>query len=101
MVEWSKLWIKSTGDSAKKEMQELRDARYAFTMLAFSQFIPDRIGRLWVREAHYQHAISAGSLTMPKNFQPYDIGADYVLGKQYIDGVSKVLQFALTQDIKR
>jgi len=82
-------------------MQELRDARYAFTMLAFSQFIPDRIGRLWVREAHYQDAISAGSLTMPKNFQPDDIGADYVLGKQYIDGVSKVLQFALTQDIKR
>jgi len=42
-----------------------------------------------------------GDVTMPKNFQPYDIGADYVLGKQYIDGVSKVLQFALTQDIKR
>jgi len=42
-----------------------------------------------------------GDVTMPKNFQPYDIGTDYVLGKQYIDGVSKVLQFALTQDIKR
>ncbi len=117
-VEWSKLWITSTGDSAKKEIQELRESPYARTMPAFSQFIPDRTGRLWVREAHYQDAISAGSLTdppvvpsrwsvfdakgawlgdvtMPKDFQPYDIGADYVLGKQRIDGVSKVVQYAL------
>ena len=124
VVEWSKLWIKSTGDSARKKMQELRDAPYAFTMPAFSQFIPDRIGRLWVREAHYQDAISAGSLTdppvvpskwsvfaakgvwlgdvtMPKDFQPYDIGADYVLGKQYVDGVSKVVQYALIAGGKR
>jgi len=118
VVEWSELWIKSTGDSAKKEMLELRDSPYALTMPAFSQFIPDHIGRLWVREAHYQDAISAGSLTdppvvgskwsvfdpqgvwlgdvtMPKDFQPHDIGADYVLGKKRIDGVSKVVQYAL------
>jgi len=124
VVEWSRLWITSTGDSARKEMQELRESSYAFTMPAFSQFIPDRTGRLWVREAHYQDAISAGSLTdppvvpsrwsvfdakgawlgdvtMPKDFQPYDIGQDYVLGKQRVDGMSKVVQFALIAGPKR
>ncbi|HYW33182.1 MAG TPA: hypothetical protein VE869_16895, partial [Gemmatimonas sp.] len=118
VVKWSELWIKVTGDSAKKEMQELRDSPYAFTMPAFSQFIPDRVGRLWVREAHYQDAIAAGSLTdppavpskwsvfdargawlgdvtMPKDFQPYDIGGDYVLGKLYRDGKSTVVMYRL------
>ena len=124
VVQWSKLWITTSGDSARKEMQELRESAYAFTMPAFSQFIPDRTGRLWVREAHYQDAIGAGSLTdpplvpsrwsvfdtkgawlgdvtMPKDFQPYDIGEDYVLGKQRVDGMSKVVQFALIAGPKR
>lgn len=124
VVEWSKLWITSTGDTLKKEMQELREAPYAFTMPAFSQLLPDRMGRLWVREAHYQDAIGAGSLTdppavpsvwsvfdakggwlgevtMPKDFQPYDIGADFVLGKQYRDGVVQVLRYGLVAGQKR
>ncbi|MES2524560.1 MAG: hypothetical protein V4617_17810 [Gemmatimonadota bacterium] len=125
VVEWSKLWVKSTGDSAKQEIQKVRDDPYAFTMPAFSQFIPDRVGRLWVREAHYQDAIAAGSLTdppavpstwsvfdgdgrwlsdvaMPAHFQPYEIGADYVAGKLYGDDkVATVVIYPLISPRRR
>jgi hypothetical protein len=118
VVEWAKLWINSTGEQYAKEMMELRASPYAETMPAFSQFLVDRVGRLWVREAHLEDAIGAGSLTdvshvpskwsvfepsgrwlgdvlMPANFQPYDIGADYVAGKRYADKVATAEIYAL------
>ena len=83
-----------------------------------SQFIVDRSGRLWVREAHWQDAIGAGSLTdlpavpsawsvfdvrgrwlgdvrMPANFQAFEIGDDYVAGKARTNGVNQVVIYSL------
>jgi hypothetical protein len=37
-----------------------------------------------------------GDVTLPAHFQPYDIGADYVLGvARDDDGVQTVVQYAL------
>ncbi len=118
VVEWSKLWVKSTGEQRQVDIQKVRDEPYAEVLPAFSEFIVDRIGRLWVREAHLDDAIAAGSLTdmpvvpsnwsvfdtdgrwlgdvmMPANFQPYDIGVDYVAGKARVNDVNSVVVFAL------
>lgn len=118
VVEWSKLWVKSTGEQREKDIQKVRDEPYAEVLPAYSEFIVDRIGRLWVREAHLDDAIAAGSLTdmpvvpsnwsvfdtngrwlgdvaMPANFQPYDIGADYVAGKARVNNVNSVVVYAL------
>jgi len=118
VVEWAKIWVKSVGEQYAKEMMDLRASPYAETLPAFSQFIADRVGRLWVREAHLEDAIAAGSLsdppavpskwsvfdstgrwlgdvTMPANFQPYDIGADYVAGKRYESKVATAVIYAL------
>lgn len=103
VVEWGKRWIKSTGADAAAEREDLRNDPYAETVPAFSQFLVDRAGRLWVREAHLPDAAAAGALsglplvatrwsvfagsgrwlgdvTMPARFTPRDIGVDYVLG---------------------
>ncbi len=101
--EWGKRWIRSTGQEAEAERRSLRGDPYAETVPAFSQFIVDQVGRLWVREANLADAPGAGQLnttplvpsvwsvfdregrwlgdvTMPARFQPRDIGGDYVLG---------------------
>jgi hypothetical protein len=124
VVEWAKLWVKSVGEQYQKEMMELRASPYAETLPAFSQFIVDRAGRLWVREAHLEDAIAAGSLndppavpskwsvfdtsgrwlgdvSMPANFQPYDIGSDYVAGKRYADKVATAEIYALEKSSAR
>jgi hypothetical protein len=118
VVEWSKLWVKSTGEQREKDIQDVRDDPYAEVLPAFSEFIVDRVDRLWVREAHLDDAIAAGSLTdipvvpsnwsvfdtngrwlgdvaMPANFQPYDIGADFVAGKARLNNVNSVVVYAL------
>lgn len=81
------------------------------------------MGRLWVREAHLEDAIGAGSLsdppevasnwsvldangtwlgdvTMPAHFQPYDIGADYVAGKRYENKVSTAVIYGLGKRVR-
>ncbi len=118
VIEWSNLWVKETGAEREKAIQKVRESPYAETLPAFSQFLVDRTGRLWVREAHWQDAIGAGSLsdppavpsvwsvfdtggrwlgdvTMPTGFQPYDIGADYVAGKARTNDVSQVVIYGL------
>jgi hypothetical protein len=119
VTEWSKRWIRSTGAQAEREKADLRDDPYAAEVPAFSQFLIDRTGRLWVREAHLGDAPFAGNLatsplvpsvwsvfdrtgrwlgdvTMPSRFMPTDIGADYVLGiARDGDGVETVVQFRL------
>lgn len=103
VVEWGRRWIKSTGAEAERERADLRDDPYASTVPAFSRFITDRVGRLWVRAANLADAPGAGQLnlmplapsvwsvfgddgawlgdvTLPARFQPHDIGADYVVG---------------------
>jgi hypothetical protein len=119
VVEWSKLWVKSTGAERERDIQKVREEPYADVLPAFSQLIVDRGGRLWVREAHWQDAIGAGSLTdipaipslwsvfdargrwlgdvtMPTGFQPFEIGADYVAGVLRADGVNRVAIYGLS-----
>lgn len=119
VVEWGKRWIKSTGAEADAERKSLRNDPYAATVPAFSQFIADRVGRLWVREAHLADAPGAGALnttplaastwsvfdpegrwlgevSMPARFQPRDIGANYVLGTALdADGVQSIVMYRL------
>jgi hypothetical protein len=119
VVEWGKRWIKSTGAAAEAERTDLRNDPYASTVPAFSQFLADRTGRLWVREAKLADAPAAGQLnttplvpstwsvfgpagiwlgdvTMPARFLPRDIGADYVLGTAIdADGVETVVSYRL------
>jgi len=119
VVEWSKLWVKTTGAERERDVQKVREEPYADVLPAFSQFIVDRNGRLWVREAHWQDAIGAGSLTdtpavpsnwsvfdvrgrwlgdvtMPIGFQPFEIGTDYVTGMLRTDGVNQVVIYSLS-----
>lgn len=118
VVEWSKLWVTSTGAERARDVQKVREEPWAEMLPAFSQFIVDRSGRLWVREAHWQDAIGAGSLTdlpavpsawsvfdgrgrwlgdvrMPANFQAFEIGDDYVAGKARTNGVNQVVIYSL------
>jgi hypothetical protein len=104
VTEWSKIWVTERGADSLKEVQSVRESPYAFELPAFSQCLGAQDGTLWVREAHLDDAISAGSLnddprveskwsvfnpagrwisdvTMPAGFQPTDIGADYVAGR--------------------
>jgi hypothetical protein len=119
VVEWSKLWVKSTGTEREREIQEVRDSPWAEQNPAFSQFIVDGGGRLWVRDAHWQDAIAAGSLSdppavpsswsvfdprgrwlgdvsMPTGFQAFEIGTDYVAGTLRTDGVNQVVIYDLS-----
>jgi hypothetical protein len=117
VAEWAKRWIRATGPEAEQEKRDLRDDPYASEVPAYSQFIADRAGRLWVREAHLADAPGAGQLgtsplvpsvwslfdhagrwlgdvTMPARFLPTDIGPDYVLGiARDRDGVETVVQY--------
>ena len=119
VVEWGKRWIRTTGAEAERQRADLRDDPYATVVPAFSQFIADRTGRLWVRTPHLADAPGAGQLntsplvpsvwsvfdrdggwlgdvTLPAFFQPFDIGADYVVGvARDADGVQTVVQFGL------
>jgi hypothetical protein len=119
VVEWSKLWIRTTGAEREREVQKVRESPWAEQNPAFSQFIVDRDGRLWVREAHWQDAIAAGSLgdipavpsswsvfdargrwlgdvSMPAGFQPFEIGRDYATGILRTDGVNHVVIYELS-----
>ena len=119
VVEWSKLWVRTTGAEREREIQNVRESPWAEQNPAFSQFIVDRSGRLWVREAHWQDAIGAGSLadipvvpsswsvfdsrgrwlgdvSMPTGFQPFEIGTAYVAGILRIDGVNHVAIYELS-----
>jgi hypothetical protein len=103
VVEWGKRWIKEAGAAAEKQYAELRADPYATTLPAFSQFVVDGIGRLWVREPHAADAAWAGQLSgvplvpstwnvfdpdgrwlcdvvLPARFLVKEIGRDYVLG---------------------
>jgi hypothetical protein len=119
VVEWSKLWVRTTGAEREREIQNVRESPWAEQNPAFSQFIVDRGGRLWVREAHWQDAIAAGSLvdipavpsswsvfdsrgrwlgdvSMPTGFQAFEIGTDYVAGILRVDGVNHVAIYDLS-----
>lgn len=119
VVEWSKLWVKATGAERDREVQKVREEPWAEELPAFSQFIVDLSGRLWVRGAHWQDAIGAGSLAdipavpstwsvfdvrgrwlgdvrMPTGFQPFEIGTDYVTGIRRTDGVNQVVIYDLS-----
>lgn len=117
VTEWAKRWIKATGPQAERQKRDLRDDPYASEVPAYSQFMVDRAGRLWVREAHLADAPAGGQLTtvplvpsvwsvfdragrwlgdvtMPARFIPTDIGPDWVLGIAYdSDGVQTVVQY--------
>lgn len=118
VVQWSKLWVKATGSARDSAVDVVRRATYAEELPAFSAFLVDRTGRLWVRSAHWQDAIGAGSYTdipavpsqwsvfdtlgrwlgdveMPSNFQPFEIGADYVIGESRRNGFAQVAVYAL------
>jgi len=119
VVEWSKLWVGTTGAERERDIQKVRESPWAEANPAFSQFIVDRNGRLWVREAHWQDAIAAGSLgdlpavpsawsvfdsrgcwlgdvTMPTGFLPFEIGTDYVTGILRADGLNRVAIYGLS-----
>lgn len=119
VVEWSKLWVKTTGPDRERDIQKVRDEPWAEQDPAFSQFIVDRAGKLWVRGAHWQDAIAAGSLTdtpavpsswsvfdiqgrwlgdveMPTGFKALEIGPDYVAGTKLTDGRVQVVIYALS-----
>jgi hypothetical protein len=118
VVEWSKLWVRTTGAEREREIQSVRESPWAEENPAFSQFIVDRTGRLLVREAHWQDAIAAGSLTdtpavpsswsvfdsrgrwlgdvaMPTGVQPFEIGTNYVAGVMRTNGVNQVVIYDL------
>jgi hypothetical protein len=118
VVEWSKLWVRTTGAEREREIQKVRESPWAEQNPAFSEFIVDRGGRLWVREAHWQDAIGAGSLAdmpavpsswsvfdargrwlgdviMPTGFQPFEIGTNYVTGILRTSGVNQVVIYDL------
>jgi hypothetical protein len=119
VVEWSKLWVKTTGAERDRDIQKVRAEPYAELLPAFSDFIVDRSGRLWVRGAHWQDAIAAGSLMdipavpstwsvfdergrwlgdvgMPTGFKPFEIGTDYVTGVMRAGGVSQIVVYDLS-----
>jgi len=119
VIEWSKLWVTTTGTERDRDVQKVRESPWAEKLPAFTQFIVDRGGRLWVRGAHWQDAIGAGSLsdspavpstwsvfdvrgrwlgdvTMPADFQPFEIGADYVAGVMRSGGVNQVAIYDLS-----
>jgi hypothetical protein len=118
VVEWSKRWVTSTGEQRTRDVQDVRESPWADELPAFSQLMMDRTGRLWVRAAHWQDAIAAGSfmdmpvvpsewsvfdtrgawlydVLMPSYFEPFEIGADYVAGRMIRDGRELAAVFEL------
>lgn len=122
VTEWAKRWIKETGPEAERRKQDLRDDPYASVVPACAEFLADRTGRLWVREAHLADVPGAGQfnalplvpsiwslfdvdgrwlgdITMPARFRPTDIGVNYVLGVQVdTDGVETVVEYPYGPD---
>ena len=120
VVEWGKRWIRETGAEAERQLADLRDDPYEKTVPAFSQLLADRSGRLWVRTPNLADAPRAGQLnsaplapstwsifdpdgvwlgdvTRPADFQPFDVGADYVLGvARDADDVETVVEYGLS-----
>jgi hypothetical protein len=116
--DWAKRWVKATGPEAERQKRDVRDDPYATEVPAYSQFLLDRAGRLWVREAHLADAPGAGQLTtlplvpsvwsvfdtsgrwlgdvtMPARFMPTDVGEDFILGiARDSDGVETVAQYS-------
>ena len=119
VVEWGKRWIRTTGAEAERDRADLRDDPYESVVPAFSQFIADRAGRLWVRTPDLRDAPRAGQLntmplvastwsvfdrsgawlcdvTLPADFQPLEIGSDYVLAvTRDADGVETIVLLRL------
>jgi hypothetical protein len=117
--EWTSRWVKSTGPAREKEIAEFRQSPIAPTLPAFSRFLVDRSGRLWVRAPNSIDAARSGQLyttplapsawsvferdgtwrseiTLPADFHPFDIGTDFVLGVlRDTDGVETVVQYRL------
>jgi hypothetical protein len=123
VVEWSKLWVKTTGAERDRDVQQVRESPWAEELPAFTQFIVDLGGRLWVRGSHWQDAIGAGSLNdipagpgtwsvfdlrgrwlgdviMPAGFQPFEIGTNYVAGVVWLDGASQVAVYDMSVRIR-
>jgi len=119
VVEWSKLWVRTAGAERERDIQKVRESPWAEENPAFSQFLVDRSGRLWVREAHWQDAIAAGNLadtpavptswsvldlrgrwlgdvSMPAGFKAFEIGMDYVIGTLRKDDVNQVVIYDLS-----
>ena len=116
---WSRRWITSAGAAAEQERREFRASPFSEILPAFAQFVADRSGNLWVREAKVADAGADGSyttqplvastwnvfdtqgrwtmnVTMPARFSPTEIGADYVLGiARDADGVETVVMYRL------
>lgn len=117
--DWGKLWITATGSAAEAERADLRGQRYAKQLPAFAQFIVDRAGQLWVRQAELADAPGTGAfdgtplvssqwsvfdkagrwlgnVAMPPRFMPHDIGTDYILGTaRDDDSVESIVVYAL------
>jgi hypothetical protein len=124
VTDWSKLWVKERGADSIKAVQSVREEPYAFELPAFAGCLVAQDGNLWVREAHLDDAISAGSLTddplvaskwsvfspagrwisdvtMPAGFQPTDIGTDYVAGRfRKGPGRTTVVVYRLSPDAR-
>jgi hypothetical protein len=124
VVEWSRIWVTERGADSLKEVQRVREEPWADALPAFAQCIVARDGNLWVREAHLDDAISAGSflddpivpgnwsvfnasgrwvsdVTMPTGFQPIDIGSDYVAGRMKVgSGKRAVVVYRLSGGAK-
>ena len=118
--EWSRRWIKETGAEGERRKRELRASPFADVVPAFSEFIVDDGGNLWVREPHLADAPASGALnamplvpstwsvfdtdgrwsgdvTMPRRFKPTQIGASYILGiARDDDGVETVVTYRYT-----
>ena len=81
VVEWSKLWVKEQGAARDSAVNRVRRAPYATKLPAFSAFLVDRTGRLWVRGAHWEDAVGAGSYTdmpaVPSQWSVFDIVAGW------------------------
>ncbi len=119
ITEWTSRWIKSAGPARAQDIAEFRRSPISPTLPAFSRFLVDRAGRLWVRTPNAIDAARAGQLngaplapsiwsvferdgtwrseiTLPTDFQPFDVGTDYVLGVlRDADGVESVVQYRL------
>ncbi|MEO5799406.1 MAG: hypothetical protein ABIZ70_02850 [Gemmatimonadales bacterium] len=119
VVEWSRIWVTERGADSLPAVQRVREEPWAEQLPAFAACLVARDGKLWVREAHLDDAISAGSftddpivpsiwsvfdtsgrwlndVTMPARFRPTDIGGDYVMGRSRMGpGRMKVVMYRL------
>lgn len=101
---WSVSWNRQADSIAVK--RAMRNAPFAESVPAFSQFLVSPAQELWVRTPNLIDAQAAGELnqvplrsspwsvfdkggrwltevTLPPGFQPTDIGSDYILGVQF------------------